>query len=245
MKKRKWIAALMVVVLLLQAFLPSGIFAASENGEHPLPEATSTSNRPFSEYVDTDLNQFVRDAISESITVLEAQHIWEHLTDVQKEKAGELLAIQSGIPIAEWHRFVKRHREHAMLAKSQRGHILGFPGEIWREPIENTWTSGYPPGTTFASSYWNSPMCDDDPSDPDWAFYFYQPYEWYSRNPDGLRWTSDSARVYLAFMAAYRGNLNGYSFSWNEAHLCIGTNGVKAAGGPDNVRNNLFLSPDH
>jgi hypothetical protein len=234
---------LLSVLALLALLLSAGVNAML--AQEPPPQDVDSLNLPgldgpVSKWTEADLRQFVALAVDERITVPEAQNIWKQLTEEQKEKVGELLAIKVGIQPDEWQRFVQSNKV------TLRGFTpLGFPGEIWREPIENIWTWGYPPGTTFATSYWDSPYCDDDPSDHDWAFWFYQPYEWYSRNPSGLRWTSTSVQVYLAFMIAYGGNLNGYSFNWNEARLCIGTTGVSAAGGPDNVKNNVFLSPNH
>ncbi len=248
MRKVKLVSMFVLLALLLS--VGTGVLLAQE----PPPEDSRSLNLPgldgpVSEWTDADLKQLVDLAVDERITVPEAQDVWEQLTEGQREKIGELLALKVGIPLDEWRQFVESSREQSPFQSSKatsRGFTpLGFPGEIWREPIENIWTCGYPPGTTFASSYWNSPSCDDDPSDPDWAFWFNRSYEWYSRNPSGLRWTSDSVQVYLAFMAAYGGNLSGYSFNWKEARLCIGTTGVSAAGGPDNVKDNVFLSPNH
>ena len=235
---------LLVAALLMQVLLPSGVWAAKMSEASSLD--LSKPLPPVQEWTDVELQRFVNLAVNEQITVPEAQQVWEKLTPVQRERVGEFLAIEVGISVDNWRQFVKNNatKQSAMPINDNYGE-LGYPGEIWREPIENVWTYGYPPGATFAGSYWNTPLCDDDPNDPDWTFYFYQPYEWYSRNPDGLRWTSNSAQVYLAFMTAYFGNLNGYSFSWNEARLCIGTRGVDLAGGPDNVKANLFLSPNH
>jgi len=171
------------------------------------------------------------------------------MNEEQREKVGEFLAIPAAVSLDEWRQFINSNRagcqDNLPGKPALRFAPLGFPGEIWREPIENIWTYGYPPGYTFAATYWVSPDCDGDPGDDDWAFFFGRSSEWYSRNPSGLRWTSQSVRVYLAFMAAYGGNLNGYSFGWTEARLCIGTTGVDAADGADNVKNNVFLSPNH
>jgi hypothetical protein len=230
----------------LMALLLSGVGLGAVTAQEPVSQDVGSLDLPglhdpVSEWTNADLRQLIELAVDERITVPEARDVWRQLTEEQREKTGELLAIKTGILLGEWQQFVESNKT------TLRGFTpLGFPGEIWREPIENIWTWGQPPGTTFASSYWNSPSCDDDPSDPDWAFWFNRSYEWYSRNPSGLRWTSsDSAQVYLAFMAAYNGNLNGYSFNWKEARLCIGTTAVSVAGGPDNVKNNVFLSPNH
>ncbi|MES4787635.1 MAG: hypothetical protein C4294_19580 [Nitrospiraceae bacterium] len=147
-----------------------------------------------------------------------------------------MVAVRADIPLAQWHKSIESHKRKT--APKSSGIKPLFPGEIWREPIENAWTWGYPPGSTFVASYWSSPLCDDDPSDDDWGFIFYMSY---NQDPDSLRWTSNSGQVYLAFQVAYGGNLNGYAFNWGEVRLCIGTNGVSAAGGPDNVKANVFV----
>jgi hypothetical protein len=85
----------------------------------------------------------------------------------------------------------------------------------------------------FSARYFNTPKCDDDPNDLDWTFFFAMDY---SRDPDGLRWTSSSARVVLVFNAVYGARLTGYAFEWPEVRLCLGTRGVDLAGGPDHVK---------
>jgi hypothetical protein len=73
--------------------------------------------------------------------------------------------------------------------------------------------------------------------------FFYYPI--YSGNPDGLRWTTTSAQVYLVFMTAYGGNLNGFARSWHHAQLCLGAGSVAAAGGQEHVKAKVYLSPDN
>ncbi len=228
------------VLLTLLSVMPGVVIAKEPTQNADLPDLYG----PVNEWSETDLEQWVNWVVEERSTVSEAQAVWKKASVEQREKIGELLALKAGVPLDEWQKFVESNSTSGRAAL-QTLVPHGFPGEIWRQHIENTWTVGHPPGSTFASSYWNSPNCDDDPSDPDWAFKFDKSYEWYSRDPDSLRWTSESAQVYLAFMAAYGGDLSGYSFSWNEARLCIGTTGVRAAGGTSKVKNNVFLSPGH
>jgi len=156
---------LLSVLALLALLLSAGVNAML--AQEPPPQDVDSLNLPgldgpVSKWTEADLRQFVALAVDERITVPEAQNIWKQLTEEQKEKVGELLAIKVGIQPDEWQRFVQSNKV------TLRGFTpLGFPGEIWREPIENIWTWGYPPGTTFATSYWDSPYCDDDPSDHD------------------------------------------------------------------------------
>lgn len=132
-------------------------------------------------------------------------------------------------------------REPSKLTRSDLERVQKLiPG---RQLIENAWTIGFPPGSTWPSEYYDSPLCDEKPEDSDWTFLYY-PME-YSQNPDGLRWTTTSSQVYAAFMGSYAVNLGGYSFGWNEVRLCIGTTGVSLAGGPDNVKNTTFLHPNN
>lgn len=225
---------LVLLVLLVISTRARQVAALAERTESPSPER----------WTERELERFVDLAFKEQWSVLQVEEVWNHLDEKQKQQVGVLLAIKAGVQPHNWLEFI--HRE-SLLSKTavMKESFVASQGELWRQYIENIWTWGYPPGTTFASSYWNSPLCDNDPSDPDWAFWFWQPYEWYSRNPDGLRWTTTSARVYLTFMAAYGGNLNGYAYSWQEARLCLGTTAVDVAGGPDYVRQTIFLSPNH
>ena len=194
-----------------------------------------------------DLEGFVELAFSERITVAQTQSFYEQLTNEQKEKVSDLVAIKAGIPVEKWDQDRKLHQREIdslshLNARASLGKSLATSGELWRQPIENTWTSGLPPGSAFATRYFTDQYCDGADADDDYVFYFSMTY---SMNPDGLRWTSNSAQVYLAFMTAYGGNLNGFAYTWNEARLCLGTGGVSAAGGPNNVKNNVFLHPNN
>lgn len=220
------VLGVLLVLLVMSAPTGKATFPAEPSG--PLSSK---------QWTERELERLVDLAISEQLSVPDVEEIWKHLDEKQKQQVGVILALKSGIQPSSWLEFVRRE-------STLSGPAI-VKGELWRQYIENIWTIGHPPGTTFASSYWGSPLCDNDPGDPDWTFWFFQPWEWYSRNPDGLRWTSESARVYLAFMAAYSGNLNGYSYDWKEARLCLGTTAVDAAGGPDHVKQSVFLSPNH
>lgn len=242
-----------VTMLVLVALL-TGVFISAANAQvvgfaaNDQTTTTGLSANPM-QWSDGDLPQLVDLAVAERITVPELQAIWDQLSPEQREQVGFDLAAKVGMSANEW--------TNISLSDGQVGSQLSdvvpsrntfepeFAGEIWRQFIENRWTNGQPPGSTFARMYFDSPLCDDDPSDHDWTFLFDRSYEWYSRNPDGLRWTTSSSQVYLAFMAAYGGNLNAYSFGWNEARLCLGTGGVNAAGGTDKVKSAVFLHPNN
>jgi hypothetical protein len=196
---------------------------------------------------ENDLEKFVELAFNEQITVLQTQKFYESLTDQQKEMVSNFVAIKADIPLEEWERERESYQSAFAPVSSEtlRNQSSTLSTELWRQPIENTWTTGYPPGHAFAAFYYIDPYCEGGPNpdpDDDWMFYF--PIS-YSMNPDGLRWTSDSAQVYLAFMTAYGGDLNGFAYTWEQVRLCIGTGGVTAAGGPNNVSNNLFVHPNN
>jgi hypothetical protein len=234
----------MQVKLLFTSLLAVVLLVISARTSKAAVLIESTDSLSPEQWTERELERFVESAFKEQLSVPQVEKIWNRLDERQKQEVGVLLALKAGTQPHHWLEFVRRESLQSRLAIIKEA-SLAIQGELWRQYIENIWTWAYPPGTTFASSYWNSPLCDNDPSDPDWVFWFWQPYEWYSRNPDGLRWTTTSARVYLTFMAAYGGNLNGYAYSWQEARLCLGTTAVDVAGGPDYVKQTTFLSPNH
>lgn len=197
-------------------------------------------SKPVAQLTEADLKQFVALGFAEKITVVEVQKLYEQLTFAQKEIVFKAVAEEAGISLDEWEQERKTHQ-----MAQQNFHGATPNAEIWRQFVENTWTWGLPAGSTFANYYYTDKWCETtQPTDPDtdYVFHFNMTY---SANPDGLRWTSQSSQVYLAFMSAYGGNLNGFSASWSNVKLCIGENGVWAAGGAANVKNNIFVHPNN
>ncbi len=106
------------------------------------------------------------------------------------------------------------------------------------ETIENVWTWDYNP-KIFASFYYQDRNCDGDPNDNEYVFYY--PVSTSSSTKGNLRWTTTSPLVYAAFSLAYGGNISAFGTSWSEVRLCIGDNGVSAAGGAGHVASTVFI----
>ncbi len=173
------------------------------------------------------LDAFVEAALHDEISVEEARSTYESLDDSQRDLVRTLVEDKTST-------FLERENETvpdgAPALESQAA------GANWQQSIENVWTYNYQPKVFSSYSYvdWN---CDDDPSDKEYVFYYPYP----SLSPSLLRWTSTSAQVYIAFMAAYGGNLLGFGYNKAEARLCIGDNGVAAAGGAAKVKASVFV----
>lgn len=200
---------------------------------------SSPFDKPVTELTQADLKEFIELGFAEKISVEQAKILYEQLSQTQKEIVSNLVAEQAGIPLELW------EKEKANNKINYSVNLLNSINPLWRQFVENTWTLGYPNGSTFASTYYVDRWCENaTPPDPDsdWVFHFNMSY---SQNPNGLRWTSKSTQVYLAFMSAYGGNINSFSYSWSHVKLCIGTAGVEAAGGTENVKNNVFLHPNN
>lgn len=231
MKTNKWFL-LLAVLLLVGSAWPAPAWA-----KEPEPPAIPGIENPAGNLTQQDLQLFVKLAFRNEITGAQAQALYERLSDEQKTIVSELVAKQAGIPLEEWNRERAKSSSGPVIEASE---LTLAAGEVWRQYIENAWTIGIPDGSAFAYYSDVQQYCEGDNSDPDndWVFYFSMNY---NQDPDHIRWTSLSSQVYLAFMAAYGGNLNGYAYNWSEVRLCLGTVGVAAAGGPVNVQNNLFL----
>jgi hypothetical protein len=200
-------------------------------------------DKPVGQLTEEDLKIFVELSFNEQISAAQAQSFFERLTKKQEEIVSDLIAEQAGIPLDDWNREKEAFQQEIGQAANQP--LPSSIGELWRQPIENRWTSGYPQGYSFASRYYQDQWCETTyPTDEDidWVFHFNMTY---SNNPDGLRWTSDSTQVYIVFMSLYNGNLNSFAYNWAHVKVCLGTNGVDAAGGPSNVKSNVFLTPNN
>lgn len=168
------------------------------------------------------LERFVESAMTEQVAVEEAQAIYESLNDAEQGVITEILKEQL------------RTEEQSQLAADGPAQAAG---SIWTEYIENVWTDGLPPGSVFGASAYVDWNCDDDPTDKEYVIYYPFP----AVSPAGIRWTTTSSQVYLAFMVAYGGNLLGFGYHHGEARLCIGDKGVALAGGPLKVQSTVFL----
>ncbi len=206
---------------------------------------------------DDAIREFVDQLFEDKVSVEEAQAVLNRLDSRQADLLLGVMAIKAGIDPESLSRERDEHQRMTIGSEKPGLELVGpqrqdqlspnwYPNpSLWRQYIENRWTSGVPWNAAFANFYVNDLECESDfwsDPDPDWRFSFPMNY---SQNPDGLKWTTTNAQVYTAFMVAYQGNLNGFAWSWNHAMLCLGTGGVSAAGGPDNVKNAVFLTPDN
>jgi len=235
-KTPKWLSVLASLTLSMSLW-PSIAIAQEE------PMVATKLKQMTSALTRNDLELYVELAFNEQITVPQAQLFYAGLTKEQKAMVSDLVGIRAGIPLDEWRRDIESHRLQSSSPYPNAA-TLATSGEVWRQYIENKWLWLPPPGATYASYYYGDHYCEGganpDP-DSDWVFY----YPMYSGNPDGLRWTTTSTQVYLVFMTAYGGNLNGFARSWYHAQLCLGAISVAAAGGQEHVKTSVYLSPDH
>ncbi|MFO0591269.1 MAG: hypothetical protein U0441_27225 [Polyangiaceae bacterium] len=173
------------------------------------------------------LEAFVDAALQERITPAETEATYESLDQSEREIVRQFLETKTSTTLA-------RPDGEGLHDAPPLG--TQAAGANWQQPIENVWTYDYPAKvfSTFSYVDW---YCDDDPSDKEYAFYYPYP----SASPSLLRWTSTSSQVYLAFMVAYGGNLLGFGYNKTETRLCIGDNGVFAAGGEAKVKSNVFV----
>lgn len=111
------------------------------------------------------------------------------------------------------------------------------PASFWGSCTQDVEKGNYS-GDTYASSYTTSYTCDGDPSDIDYVFNFSTSW---AEDPDNVRWYAN-AYVRTVFAAAYSSNLLGSSLCTSPIQLCIGTNGVTAAGGAGYVKSKLYIS---
>jgi hypothetical protein len=241
MRKVKLLSMFMLLTM-LASFMP-GVAMAQQgaSAEIPPPPNVSELNGPPDQLSNADLKKFVDMAFAERITVSQATVFYERLTPKQKATVSDLVAIRANVHLDMWRQASESYQKQIVNAAITPDATLS--SEVWRQYIENIWRSR-DSSSRYASSYYEDTFCegglDPDP-DGDWVFR----YSITSFNPDGLRWTSDSAQVYLAFMTAYGGMLNGFAYNWYEARLCLGATGVLAAGGPDNVKAKMWLSPNN
>ncbi len=184
-------------------------------------------------YLSSDLQKLVNLAAEEGINVEELAAVIDSFSEAEMETFSELIATKAEIPLQEWRAHSAKHRTKR---KNQKQRSLRR-GDWWQQFIENAWVWWWPQGHAYPNSYWQDKNCDGDSSDNEYVFR----YDVNTSNPNSLRWTTDSPLVYAAFMAAYGGEILGYSHDEGVAYLCIGDKGVWAAGGPWLVKATTFL----
>lgn len=186
-----------------------------------------TSKSP-TEISDMDIEKVVGLTVSNQIVVEQLAEFMEKLDKQQFDTMRRLFSERVGIDIQP--------------TKADNTSVMGTQtlatSWAWVETIENVWTWNYNP-KIFASHSVIDSNCDGDPSDVDYVFYY--PISTTPATKGNLRWTTTNAQVYAAFMFAYGGNLSAYSYNWSSVRLCIGDNGVWAAGGQSTVANSVFI----
>jgi len=218
--------------VLLALLLSAGSGAALAQVTPPPPGDSRSLNPPgwddpVKKWTDADLERLVEMAINEQITVSETRVIVEQMTEKQITKVAELLAIRAGVR-DEWQQSRDESRESNEKETSclSRSYTWGcYPVEYWHRV----------PYYKNADWYHSSKECNS--ADADWIFYYYI---YYANDPNGLRWKTNSSRVYLAFLA-YGLDLNSFAYSWSEVRLVAGKTATSMAGGPDWVGDHLYL----
>lgn len=94
-------------------------------------------------------------------------------------------------------------------------------------------------GDTLSLTHYINAVCDADPSDDDWLYQFYPTW---ADDANDYRWYASDWWVRTTLDSVYSGVLTGYTLCSSPVQLCLGTNGVTAAGGHNAVANNLFIS---
>jgi len=174
-----------------------------------------------------DLERFVALAYARQITVAQAAAFFDKLSSEQTQAVRELIDVKAAVNKrdgimpgpASPQRGGPQHPLRRQSAPSDELTILTAGGLAWIEPIENRWWAS--PGT-YEDYWWSDQYTCDDKVDTDYIFHFAL----YSGNPAGLRWTTDNPAVYSYAASRYGGNFNGLSWSFNDAFLCVGDNGI-------------------
>jgi len=230
MRKVKFVSVFTLIALLLLSISQTVGLAQVPQQVSPSPTLLDLDG-PVSKWTDADLERLVDLIVNEKITVPQSQNIAEQLTKEQLTKVGELLAVRAGVPMEEW-------RQSCRSCNAQTAHLssevtlLASSEEIWRQPIE--YQEGQ--GATDMDTYYSSSECGGD---DDWVFH--ETYTYYGQDPDGLRWWTTSSRVYWAYLACYGLTLNGFAYNWSEVRLCAGKTCTTMAGGPDWVRDHMYV----
>lgn len=236
MRKGTFISVLVLLALLSGAG-PWTVRAKEMPPVETLPssdqELAPGLNGPVSEWTAVDLERLVDLIFDERITMSQSETIAKQLTTVQLEKIGELMAVKTDIPLDEWRQAVAESPENETISSSST-FLEGMLWGLW--PIEYynlQWGR-------LADYYYSSSECGS--SDDDWVYYFYV---YYAQNPDGLRWWTDSSKVYWTFLIFYgpiwAPELNGFAYWWDEARLCVGKTAASVAGGANYVKDHLYV----
>jgi len=227
MRKVKFVSAFTLLALLLSISQTVGLAQAPQQVS-PSPTLLDLDG-PVSKWTDADLECLVDLIVEERITIQESQIVAEQLTQEQLKRVGELLAAKSGVLVEEWLQDVAGSRKKETDQSFSTSSRDFFGGG---QPIEYKEMQG----SLHANSYYSSTECSGD---DDWVFHW--PYIYYGQDPDGLRWWTTSSRVYWAYLVSYGLKLNGFGNSFTEVRLCAGKTSTSLAGGPDWVRDHIYV----
>jgi hypothetical protein len=198
----------LVLLAVLMSNVVSGVSAQEKGGQ-------SILNKSASQIEEVDLEQFVDLIFAWQVTIPQVKMLYERLDTAQQQTFKNIVLA----------RFGGKADSKPILVESAG--INAPPGVKWAQTIENVWTWGKPPGSSWPYTWYTDAYCDDDPSDNEYVFV----YSFNSSNPDGIRWTTDNPAFYSYALAAWGGNILGYGYSFNEARLCVSDGSVNLTGG--------------
>lgn len=218
----RWIRELAVIILL-------GVLSINVSLRVSAADSINSIN-------EVDTEEFVELIVTERITVPDVAVYLKNLDESQYQEFVRIFTERVGINRAEIQQEAAKYttilsQDELLSAEAE---VILAPGAVWAEVVENTWT--WDINGPFSIFWYEDWGCDDDPADKEYVFYYAFP----SNPTSELRWTTTSAQVYAAF-AVYNWNLLGFGYNFSEVRLCIGDNGVGLAGGPDKVRDTVFV----
>jgi hypothetical protein len=216
------IKALITLILLGVVFsnTPAGVATA---------KIMNSTNEPT-------IDEFVDLILAEKITVPEVDAFLKGLNETQYEEFVKVFAERVGVDKKELQEEADEYNQITSPDKSLPGENprTAAPNAVWNDTIENTWTISV--NGPFSLFWYEDGNCDGDSSDNEYVFYYGFP----SSSPESIRWSTTAAQVYAAF-AVYNWNLLGFGYNFDEVRLCIGDSGVALAGGPDVVRDTVYI----
>lgn len=217
-----------VLLALLLSAAPKMALAQNTHTNLTVPSALSTTpctSKVAPEELKALAALIVRDELTE-----EARTCYWALSDESKAQLFEAVAVERGISVAQLHEETLKNVE-AMKRRTLDSTLLGF----WQQLIERALFSwGY--RVVSVSSWWGDSLCDGDPSDQDYLFYYTTPTP--VTNPDVLRAFSSDVLVdaMLVWYQLWYGGVNGSGVTeYNFAKICLGDTGVAMAGGAGRV----------
>ena len=229
MYKVKFLSIFVALAIIVSA---TPVYAEGSNPpSNSVPVVVSIIDKAGGDITNADLAKVVDLIMTNQITVEQLARFMAKLDKQQLETMRVLLSDRAGITIQS----VDSKRADAMGTPLGRQVAASF---AYVETIENVWTWNYNP-KIFAGFWYQDGLCDGDPSDNEYVFYY--PISTSASTKGNLRWTTTNPLVYAVFSVAYGGNLSAFGYNYSEVRLCIGDNGVAAAGGAYAVGTSVFV----